>query len=486
MLRNGFYNVASVAIRTILSLVSIPILIRLIGLEQYGLWVLVTAVIGLISLAEVGLSIVAAVFTSRDLASQDDFSLSATISSIVSITVLLTGLIVLVLWVSTDSLLGFFPDLLVDERIIAAQALQISAIVVAMRLFQHIMVGFVQAFEQYPLISALTAVQAVFTNGGLIVVAWLGGGVVELMEWQALTSILIVGIYCAFAWRLLHNHRVQVCWSWSRFREISRYSATTWTATLGGALFTQGDRLLVGSILGTELLGIYGAITSIASQINVLSAWLVQPLLPSLSAGVARLGRFDDSSIQQQTRRALQMCTAFALAMGMAILCLAPELLSFIADRPVTSVEILALELACAIYALYSINAVGYYILLGIDKTFTSMIVQIASGGLSLSLIVIGVQWTGLLGAIVGNAGYLGVFCLTFIGMRFLGLKVADWAGWIAAPVLWFVGCALGIILIPSDLLIRSSLLLVSFVGIGLWFVMHNQTEIKSVLRRVS
>lgn len=68
MIKNGFYNVVGAVIRIGLTLLTIPLIIRLIGVEEYGLWTLVSTMIGIVGLAEAGLAVSTTVFLSRDLA----------------------------------------------------------------------------------------------------------------------------------------------------------------------------------------------------------------------------------------------------------------------------------------------------------------------------------------------------------------------------------------------------------------------------------
>ena len=76
MLRNGFFNLAGSMIRLGLAVVMIPLLIHLIGVDEYGLWTLVNAALSMAALAEGGLSISTTYFLSADLAADDNVAIS--------------------------------------------------------------------------------------------------------------------------------------------------------------------------------------------------------------------------------------------------------------------------------------------------------------------------------------------------------------------------------------------------------------------------
>jgi hypothetical protein len=51
-LKNGFYNTVAGIIRIGLAILTIPLLIRLIGIEEYGLWTLASTVIIVVSVTK--------------------------------------------------------------------------------------------------------------------------------------------------------------------------------------------------------------------------------------------------------------------------------------------------------------------------------------------------------------------------------------------------------------------------------------------------
>ncbi|QNP29886.1 oligosaccharide flippase family protein [Cylindrospermopsis curvispora] len=69
----------------------------------------------------------------------------------------------------------------------------------------------------------------------------------------------------------------------NRATQIFRYNLAMWLMTIRGILFTRGDRIVVGSVLGPESLAIYAIVSDVASGINFLVAQPIQPFLPVVS-----------------------------------------------------------------------------------------------------------------------------------------------------------------------------------------------------------
>src|SRR6185437_3619965 len=98
VLRNGLYNIGAQAVRGMVSLVSIPILIGLLGLREYGVWSLAYAVLMLVTISEAAFSVTATVFLSRDLAGNDSAGAANTLGFLLSGASIVSGILGTFLW----------------------------------------------------------------------------------------------------------------------------------------------------------------------------------------------------------------------------------------------------------------------------------------------------------------------------------------------------------------------------------------------------
>jgi hypothetical protein len=107
------------------------------------------------------------------------------------------------------------------------------------------------------------------------------------------------------------------------------------------------------------------------------------------------------------------------------------------------------------------------------------------SGFTSLLLIGIGSSISGLLGAIVGNAGYLGVWGLTYWGMKQLGIPLSLWVKWLYFPILWFILVIILNILIADQIILKLVLSAVQSAIIIGWFITVQHTKLKLLVRKM-
>lgn len=479
MLRSGLYNVLSAVVRLSVGLLTVPLLIRIVGLETYGLWSLVSAVVAVVALAEAGLAITTTVFVARDLADQDRVGLAQTLTITIGGMALVATSIAVALWFGAPQV-ERLASLSLPQQREAVAALRIGALIVWTRLLQQVLVGVQQAYNRYGTLNLLVTAQAVLGSVGIVLVAHLGGGLAMMMLWQALVGAVVLVAHGFVAGRLLAARSLRLVWSWPRARALGRYSGLTWLSSLGGALFSQCDRLIVGATLGIGPLAIYAAVTSVVSQINALSALPVQPLLPHLGA---RARGAADAELRPQLHQSLVVNAVVAFALGGGMLMLATPLLELLLAREVGAELLPTLWAAVLIYTLYSLNATGYFVLLGLRSARVCTTNVLLCGALALALIATGARAGGLLGAALGNAGYLGTLYLTWRALHDLQVSPAVWLRWLAFPLGWFGAvCALALVA-PEAPEWRAGLLLAALAILAAWFIGSQRLSLEPLMR---
>jgi O-antigen/teichoic acid export membrane protein len=463
--RNGLYNVGGQVLRGAVAVLAIPFLIRFLGISEYGVWSLACAFLALMTMCEAGFSVAAAVFLSKDLATNDTREAGRTLAFILLCATLLSAAIALLLWFAGPLLVRPLTAFGSAERAGVGRALQIAAVGAATLILQRTMVGIEQAFNRYGVINVLDLLQALLTNLGLIAVAGWGGKTVAMMKWQVLSSILLLVAHVAVVIRLFRNHNLRFGWSGSKGREIFRYSLATWTATLGTAAFSQCDRLIVGGMLGAPILGVYSAITGITSKINSFSGTAVQPLVPSVTRDLAI-----NVSSEARIRQAVHLNALIAIGSGIFLFVLADWVMRTMIPGASGLSEILGLQIAALIYALYSLNAPGYFILFAVGRPRINAVVTLSSAVISLVLIFLGARYFGLLGALAGNAAYLLTLVLVLSALRKVRISLLHYATWMAFPLMGLVAAVLVGLFLQDHFWWRASFVTLLGVVFSAWF----------------
>jgi O-antigen/teichoic acid export membrane protein len=315
----------------------------------------------------------------------------------------------------------------------------------------------------------------------MLFVAWKGGRTVALMQWQFVVSIVVLLSHIWAVKSLLKNVSLRLILNKYKVLAVGRYSGMVWLSSLGGALFARADRLIVGSLLGTQILGIYSVMTDITTQINSLSALAVQPLVPRLS-NLSAKQNINQHELQSQVKQAFQINSFIALVIGAGLFTFADEILHSFITGILSKQYIVPFCIIIFIYSIYSINGVGYYVLLSLNAADKCMYIQIISSVLSLLLIAVGSTKFGLAGAALGNSGYLLVGLLTVVSMRQLHIPFKEWIKWLQIPLLWFILAIVMNTILPIQLPVRISMLILQTLILSVWFIAGQKTKFTSIV----
>jgi O-antigen/teichoic acid export membrane protein len=483
LLKNGLYNTAAGIVRIGIGLLTIPVLIRTLGIEEYGLWTLAVTTISIVTLAEAGLSLATTMFVSQDLEREDVEGLSQTLTITGGAMLILSVLAGVLLWVFAVPIVGGFAKLQPSQQVVAVQALQLGAVVVWARLLQQVLVGVEQACQRYDLSNAVNTVQTLVLSLGMLAVVLSGGKTVELMELQILIAVVGLIAHCWLGWFLLRGFGVRVSWNRRRGLEIFRYSMMSWLTAIGGVLFAQMDKVIVAETLGILELGIYAAVTNITVQINVLSSLPVQPMMPALSALAVR-DDFDPVEVEGRVKQAFMVNSLFALGLGSVLLTIAPFLLRVVLGYEPSVNVLLAFRIAVLAYTLYSLNAVGFYLCLGLNAARTCMAIEMVSSLVTLFFIWIGANQVGLLGAMLGNFGFVMTWLMNIYGCRLLKIQGQRWLQWLMVPLLLTSVIFIVSIFSEYTLFFKLPIMISLVTALFSWYVFHQFSTLKLIYSR--
>lgn len=463
MLQQGLWNTLGTVLRVVIGLLAIPVLLRLLGAENYGLWSLLLTAVNLLALAEAGLSMTTTVYLSRSLSNGDRRAAGATIlfSGVAIVCcALLAGSAVFAL---SNPAARAFPNLTDEQRQVSMIALQWSAVAVGLRLIQLWVMGIEQAFGKFAVMNSIESLMAILLQAGLIFAAYAGGDCVSLMTWRAAWGGLCLGAHACAGFLLIRSQALPWAWDRALARRIARDSGYTWMTSVGGALFCQMDRLIVGAWLGPAAAGIYSAISTMTAQVNTLSAAAVQPLLASRSS-------LSELAERRRIREASALNSLLAVASAVGLIGLSPEIVTWMLHSPLDGPELVALKVAAWLAAAHSMNAPGYFLMLADGATGRTMTVVLAAGATSLGLCVIGCMTGGLIAACLSGVGYQLVWSLTWTAFGKRGITPGEWIKSMSVPMAMMVAAA-AIGVIPSEFLSVRCAAMAAAAGVLLgWF----------------
>ncbi len=467
VLKNGIYNSVGGIVRLAVALALVPFLIRIIGTTEYGIWSLTFAIVGVSAVTEIGLSSAVTVFAARDLAENNHRAFSETLTISITASLFLGAAVAVSLMFGADAIVNLFPKIPTTDCKLVAKALRVGSVLVLARLPQQALIGLQQAFQRFGVLNAVLTLQSVMLGIAMVIVAAYGGGTFGFMIVQTVVAIAALFAHGVAVFRLLRQEHMCLHWNTSKTGQMFRFGLLNTISNVGGVLFTQCDRLIVGAFLDIRTLGVYAAITTITTQINAVSALPVQPLLGRVTHLWTHNKR--PPGARDEIRHALQFNAALSFGIAASIVVLAPIIARGLFHGAVDAMTVQALRYASLIYAIYSLNALGYFILPAIGELTPHTVIQLLGGALSLLLIGLGGTHWGLLGAVVGNIGFVTTLLLTWLALKRLEINSRSVARWLRFPILWIIATVAAAILLPQKDAITYSLLVISSVALCWW-----------------
>lgn len=325
--RNIIASYGSQAYVTIIGIVMVPLYIRYMGTEAYGLVGFYGMLQAWFQLLDVGLTPTISRETARfNAGALDALTFRRLFRSLEGVffcagavgcaaLMLLSGLI------STKWLHG--NKLPADE---IQRAVILISVVVALRWVGALYRGVSNGFEQIVWLSQFNS--AIATARFILVLpvlAFVGATPDIFFGYQFLIAIVEVLLLVQRAYSLLpRSGPGQVPWQWAPLRSVLKFSLSIAFTSSVWILVTQTDKLLLSKLLPLTEYGYFTLGVLVASGVSVISGPISGSLLPRL-AGLSASG--DDAGLVRLYRNATQLVTVVAVPTAAVLAAFSQELL---------------------------------------------------------------------------------------------------------------------------------------------------------------
>ena len=255
----------STAISIVIQLVYMPVMIRLLGKSEYGLYSLVSSVVSYLSLFSLGftgayLRFFARFYKNREkLASLNGMFL--TLFSILASVATICGIV-----------LSFFPEQIFGSKLLGSELskarilMLILVINIAINLISGIFDSIIGAYEQFVFQRIVGIASAIVNPFICLPLLLMGYGSVMLVV--VTTGVTLVR-FIVNVWFCIYKMQIPVSFhgfQWSLLKEITVFSSFLLLNMIIDQINWNVDKLILGHTNGTEEIAVYG----VASQFNSL------------------------------------------------------------------------------------------------------------------------------------------------------------------------------------------------------------------------
>lgn len=410
-MRGAAFNLLGAAVPAVLAVLTVPLVVRYLGQEDYGLLMLVTSIMGYFALIDINITAASTKFVAQHRAQGAHHQVNQT-ASFGMLIYLVIGLVGgAALWIFAAPLATEVFKVSPARQVDAVRALQWGALGFLIGQVQVYLQSLPGALGRYDLAGSVEATFGVLVPLLTVALLMLGGGLVELIWLRvALSSVQALGVlgwlmrHMKLRWARPDGKTRRVMLSFSAFAFLSRFAALT---------YSHGDKLIIGAVVGAGPLTLFAVPTMLVNRVMALLFRLAAVMFPHASQLAAQ-----DRMAELQTTyftAARYLCflngaTALLLAM------LAPAILTVWMGPQFATTSATILTLMALAQWLDSLTHVPSLVNDGLGYPKVSGLFAVARALLGLGLIATGVAQAGIAGA-----AWAHVAAALLIGVAFIG-----------------------------------------------------------------
>lgn len=413
---NSLYTSFGGIARLVVSVVTAPLLIRLLGVEEYGVLAVCYAVIGLSSLGQLGLVSAVNIYLAADYAQRDHARARRTFATALVLLGILGGSLSLALILASGPLSGMlFPD--EAGRREGMLALQLMLIPMVLRFWSQLMAEAEGALLRYDLQVMIESPMTFLRQIGLCLAAYLTGKAWAVALFNSIVDVALCALHALVIRRLLRDLPARWAADTATAKRLIQFGIKQWLNGLGSVIFNNVDRLVINSLFGAAAVGIYSAAVTVAAKIVEVSAGMLRVFPPAISAAYA-LG--DHARIYYLLQRGIRANGAVCFLGTSGLLFFSPWVAEIVLGPAHAAQAVPVIQVTALIYGYLGLASLAGCFALGTGRPGL-----LPAWGLSGSLLTVVSmrflgEWFGLIGAAWANAGFLLNLVVTVLIVRHL------------------------------------------------------------------
>ena len=310
----------------VMGLVFVPVYIKYLGMEAYGLIGVFIMLQAWLSLLDMGmtptLSREMARYTAGAHTEQSIRDLLRTLEIICFILAVLlcVGLSLCSTWLSTHWLQ--------TEKIAPtelAQAINIMGLVIALRFVEGLYKSAIVGLQQQVWLNIASAILATLRSGGaVLVLMWLAPTIEYFFLWQGLVSVITIVAFIVLTYRYLPVSQQSARFSLVQLHTVKRFAGGMMVTTFLSLLLTQVDKIMLSRLLSLELFGHYTLASVVATTLHQLINPITQAYSPRFAELVAQA---NNTSLINSYHQGSRLVSVLLIPAGFMLVFLGDKLL---------------------------------------------------------------------------------------------------------------------------------------------------------------
>jgi O-antigen/teichoic acid export membrane protein len=487
--RNALSNLAGAVIPAAVALVTVPMVVKGLGDAGYGLYSLVTAIVGYFAVLDINITAGSVKFIAEYNASAERERISETITFGVLIYVGLGLIGALALYFGANWLVTAMyavPPALHAE---AVTTLKVAALGFLITQLSNYLGSVPQALMRYDISSRIEVLFGVAVPLLTVVVLMFGYGLVEVI----LVRVAASALNCLMLWQAITNLVPDLSWrspSTRLKRQLLGFSAYSFFSRFATLTYSHADKLIVGALVGVSGLAYFTVAATLANRILSLTYRLAGVFFPAASS-LAASGQH--ALLNQLYLKANRYIVYINSSVLVLVAVFAHPILHYWMNEEFARNGALVLAVIAMSQFIDSLTNLPTLVNDGMGHPRISGMFALARALLGLLTVYLGVSWFGINGAAFGHlltSVVLTVGLLLVVHGRTVPSRLSDLVSHAYVPSLFAVGLvALAAVLVrkvtgPGPLELVLLMLTACLLALsGILFVLDPQDRARGIAK---
>lgn len=248
----------NLALSTLIPLLYTPIMLKILGQAEYGLYSLALSTVSYLSLLNLGLGNTINRYIAKYRAENDTESKEKTFGFFIILYCVLAGIVLFCGWLISNNINFIFEKTLTTEEVLKMKSLvMIMTISTAVSFPTTVFTAVIGSHEKYVFRTLLETAQKLITPCANLAVLFLGAGAIGLSAVAAVIQIVVLPvniIYC------IKSLKVKPRLGWLQkdlIKEMVVFTAFIFLGSLVDMLFWSTDKLILGMLVGSTAVAVY-------------------------------------------------------------------------------------------------------------------------------------------------------------------------------------------------------------------------------------
>ncbi|HTB88473.1 MAG TPA: oligosaccharide flippase family protein [Steroidobacteraceae bacterium] len=431
--RNVGLGLANSIWTALLGLAVVPLYLKFLGIEAYGLIGFFATTQALFQILDLGMAPTINREIARSSASGRWRDMRKLLHTLAVIYWCVAGMICLTMIVAAPAISAHWLKSSTLDHGTIVRALRLMGLVIACRWPTGLYIGALNGLQRIDVSSWISIAMSTIGNlGAVCVLAFVSPTVGAFFLWQAGAGVIYAMVLRWAAWRAL-GPASGAEFDFQALKSIWRFSATMMALTFAGLALSQFDKVLLSNLLTLDAFGQYVLAGVVASALGIVITPFYNAIYPRFSASIAS---HQNSEVLKLYRLSGRLLAAVLFPVAMVVAVEGEDLIRLWTGNPHLAENVAPLAALLAVgTALHGTMYIPYALQLAEGKTFIPLTISFAllaiMGPLTISLALHYGALGGAMAWVILHVLYIA------LGTSLMHRYIGKWAGfpWLAREI---------------------------------------------------